>query len=527
MPTFSLLEEPWIPARRLDGEAVELSWREVYRQAASLADVEVESPLTYSALMRLLVVGLYAALRDEVTQANRATWWATGWPQPAVEAYFDQWAERFDLFDEAAPFFQDPGFEFKEPSTPARLAPELASGSNTLLFDHHLESDAPRLTPATAARWLMAHQLLGLGGGKGPTSPKYGSHPYASSAPATYGVTALVQGETLAQTLLLNLAPRRSQAEPLGQPIWETAWPAPGNRAVSGLLDRLTWPNRAARLIAEMVDGETVVTGIYTAQSATWPADSAVGDPYFPWRLTAKGEPIPLRVTTGRALWRDSTALFGISGKDAARAEGAQPQRPWVLAQAGGLYELLDRAGRAPEAEWTLVAAGMASDQSKIELWRREELPVPKRLLLGDEGAGALAVIDDAVQQAERVYDALRTATRALAAELVKPGSTAPGADDKADPKQVASRVAAWNVNGAYWGQLDASFRALLTGLDSAKTALEAWRAVLERAADDAYAQASALAGLDPRALRAVTLGRQAVTRSWRFRPQKPKKGRS
>ncbi|HAZ64302.1 MAG TPA: type I-E CRISPR-associated protein Cse1/CasA [Armatimonadetes bacterium] len=527
MPTFSLLEEPWIPVRRLDGEAVELSWREVYRQAADLADVEVESPLTYSALMRLLVVGLYAALRDEVTQANRAAWWATGWPQPAVEAYFDQWAERFDLFDEAAPFFQDPGFEFKQPSTPAGLAPELASGNNRVLFDHRVDGDAPPVRAAAAARWLLTHQLFSLGGGNGPISPRYGKHPNLRTAPAALGVTVFVQGETLGQTLLLNLAPRRTQAEPLGQPIWECAFPAPRKHTVSGLLGRLTWPNRTVRLVTDATSTDAVVTGIYTAQCTDWPVTSPVGDPYFAWRLTTKGEPIPLRVTTGRALWRDSSALFGISGQDAARAEGAKPQRPWVLAQAGVLYDLLDRAGRAPEAEWTLVAVGMASDQSKIELWRHEELPVPTRLLLGDEGAGALAVIDDAVQQAERVFDALRTATRALAAELVKPGSTAPGADDKADPKQVGSRVAAWNIDAAYWGQLDAPFRALLAGLDKAETALTAWRAVLERAADDAYAQASALAGLDPRALRAVTLGRQAVTRSWRFRPKKPKKGSS
>ncbi|NUP98646.1 MAG: type I-E CRISPR-associated protein Cse1/CasA [Armatimonadetes bacterium] len=511
---FDLLTAPWLPCRRRAGAVEEISLRELLAQPRDWQDLSCSSPLTYAALLRLLVALLQAAFRGPERNRERAQWLAEGWDTGRLEDYLARWADRFDLFSPEHPFYQDPAFTLETADSIARLAPELASGNNATLFDHTLDQEPPALTPAEAARWAVTHQLFGLGGGKGPRS-NYGTHAYASHAPTATGVTLLVRGEDLFETLVLNLVPPAQRPALWGTAIWERDFPPPGRRQPDGLLDCLTWPNRSLRLLPEEEAGRLVVRRVYTAQGSIFPTDGSWRDPYFPFRSTKEGS-VPLRMEAGRALWRDSGALLGFASRDEARREGTVAEQPLVLKQLGGLPN--------PSPVWSLRAVGLDFNQSRINLWRTDSLELPAALLSEATAAELVGSLAHAIQESEKVADALEDALDGLAERLLSPNSDVPGAREKADRKQVTALVEGWRVTALYWQALDGPYRDLLDRLArDPHGAVASWREKLEDAAEQAFTAACELAGDSGRALRARIRAREVVTRHWRFRAKSNK----
>src|SRR5207245_2213495 len=120
------------------------------------------------------------------------------------------------------------------------------------------------------ARWLVTYQAFTLGGGQGATSARYKKHPNLRHAPAALGALALLQGETLFQTLLLNLVPYTDR-EPMpsghdDQPLWQRdEFPWPKEHGPPGYLTYLTWPMRCLRLRPEATDDGWVVRSVDVA----------------------------------------------------------------------------------------------------------------------------------------------------------------------------------------------------------------------------------------------------------------------
>ncbi len=512
---FDLTTSPWLPCRTGDGTVVELGLRDLLIRSPELVDLAVASPLTRAALLRMLLALLYAVHDGPRGNPERAEWWRQGgWDATALDGYLKRQAGRFDLFDNGHPFWQEPGLELPVADTVARLAPELASGNNTLLFDHSLDEEPPALSAAEAARWLVTHQLYGLGGGKGPTSNKH-RHPYASHAPAAMGASLFLRGSNLFETLLLNLVPL--DRGDLTRPIWERDFPPPEPVVPAGLPELLTWPNRSVRLLPEMERGKLVVRRVYTAQGAVCQAAESLRDPYFARRQAKEGT-TPLRVTAGRALWRDSAALFGFQPADVHGEVDTVP-RPIVFQRAGELLELLDTA----PARLPCFAVGMDFNQSKINLWRLDELTLPEALLRDDDRARDLAdALQSAVEQADQTADALRLALRAVAERMLKPNSDRAGSTERADPKQVAALLGHWRGDDHYWAALDQPFTRLLATLpDDREGAVAAWQQACQDAAEAAFRTTTEALGGSSRVLRARVRGRQAVTRDWRRHAKK------
>jgi CRISPR system Cascade subunit CasA len=96
-----------------------------------------------------------------------------------------------------------------------------------ILFDHTTPADNAAFTPAQAARYLVAYHAFALGGRvtfeKGQNGDIFGS---ADAGPLTKGAPILVQGDTLFQTLMLNLVRYdRTDDEPFTMspddlPVW-------------------------------------------------------------------------------------------------------------------------------------------------------------------------------------------------------------------------------------------------------------------------------------------------------------------
>ncbi len=313
-PTFDLLQSPWVPCIRADGAPVELGLRDALAQAHELRALHDESPLVMAALHRLLLALLHRAF-GPATYDEWATLWKAGqWDAAQLDAYLDCWRHRFDIFDPERPFYQAPDERVK-PKSVVSLIHDVASGNNPTLFDHHTEAGGITLTPAQAARMLVAAQVFGLCGTKGPTMQ-------FTDAPCARGVIFLVQGETLFETLALNLVRYTDDAPlprwPDDRPAWEMDDPFTPDRSVPrGYLDYLTWQNRRVLLLPEATTDGVVVRQVTIAPALR--LDSGVLDPMKHYRKDEKRGPLPLPFTEGRALWRDSAVLFRLHD------EGHQP----------------------------------------------------------------------------------------------------------------------------------------------------------------------------------------------------------
>lgn len=492
--SFNLVTQPWVPVRQ-DDRLIEVSLRDALLRAGEFQGIEDPSPLVVGALHRFLLAVLHRALAGPQDPAQAAIWFRDGFPEGAIRDYLARYHDRFDLFDPARPFYQVPDFG---PELSSRswtiLAPELNSDNNKVLFDHTVTAHPGPLRPALAARLLVANQVFALSAGKSVLC-------HTATAPIATAVNLLVQGETLRETLCLNLAPYTARQYARDRAAWEEE-PltvaflgdcALARRPPVGIVDRYTWQTRAIRLHPEARDDETIVTRISYASGVRCDDPAEIGDPLVAYRRDPKDATrrYPLGFREGRALWRDFHALFPTSD----RFEGAA-----VLGDAGALHEELTLDDGDTGRALRVLALGQANDQAKIEFWRMERYRLAPALL-GDPDArelirGCLALADETGQR-------LNAAARALAKRLLARGDREPHKDD------IRKLVESFPHGAAYWSALEGAFAGWLAGLgpDVATRTGEhrrAWLATVDRQARDAWALTARAAGDDARALRAI-----------------------
>jgi CRISPR system Cascade subunit CasA len=415
-----------------------------------------------------------------------------------LRRYFGEWADRFDLFHDKYPFYQRAGFKTKESSGVNRLAQELSRGNNAALFDHTTDDQPPALTPAAAARLVIAEQAFAVGGGKSDTGN-------TTHAPLVSGASVLVRGDTLFETLWLNLTVYDKDERPVvsdesDSPVWEREQVDPHRQPATpfGYLDFLTWQSRTLRVVPEQERGRVVVRRVSYAQGRK--CDPGVGffNPMVAYgRNDAKDPFQPVRFNEFRDLWRDSASLYQIrdAGYDFARA-------PRVVhdLSAEGLRDSLPVSAR-----YRLSVFGLCTDKAKVLFWRHESLPLPLAYL---DDADIVGRLKEALKCAEEVVsDALRKAVwAAVANRLTGDVGTSPDTD------RVRALVDSFSPARLYWSRLELPYRELLVAL----AAEGADHNVLARDWFHVYLRPAAVSAFDnsigridgARDLKAVTVGR-------------------
>ena len=490
--SFKLNDQPWISCIALDGSTLELSLQDVLLRAHELRELSGESPLISAALHRLLLAVLHRIFGPANYEAWYSLWQQKRFEADKIAAYFTRYNDYFDLFHPSRPFFQaeDPA---AKPKSVASLVQEVASGNNATLFDHHTDDQVFVLTPAQAARYLVAAQSFGLaglaGGGKNFTD---GS--------CARGMIFLVQGASLAETLLLNLIRYKgdSPIPRLGEdrPAWEMDDPFLHDRIYPlGYLDYLTWQNRKIKLIAE-ADGDGTSVRQMTMSPALRLA-SDLRDPMKPYRRDEKRGLLPIRFNEDRALWRDSATLFQLDtpGSYAPMAFN------W-------LAQLVDE-GYLDNGTRRTVALGMANDQAKVEFYRTEQLSLPLAYLNDQQLVNTLR--DDVLGTAENASRQLWGAARTMATFVLVPQAD----DEQAHlpaPDDLSRVVAPWGIERRYWSSLEVPFRYTLETLPADReTALTNWQKTVRAAAWEAFNAAAQDVEIDPQALKAAVRGREQL----------------
>jgi CRISPR system Cascade subunit CasA len=512
MQRFNLIDEPWIPCVLVHGEErVLLGVRAVLQQAPAIRAIEDASPLVTVALHRLLLAILHRTLGPAGIPPWRAMWERHAWDLSKLDAYLDRWKPRFDLFDEAHPFYQTPGLPAEQAGSISKLLVELASGNNRTLFDHSFDDRPPSLPADVAARALVAYHAFALGG---TVTRLPGEDRSAKAAPLVKAAVCLVTGRDLFETLMLNLH-RYTHQDPFPEagdmPAWERDEPTRAqDRSPAGYLDLLTWQSRRIRLFPEATDGRVVVRRVVIMKGYQLP------DGFLPskketmvafrrvLRPPAGGQSwVPIGFQEDRALWRDSLALLQSLAEQCARP----PMLDW-------LYELVEAGVVSRTATLPLDFHGLSSDQAQPLLWRRDRLPVPLAYLEQGGDSALLDALGRGLTLAEQAGQALERAARHLAATLLTLGARRP------DPKQVADVSNHLALGRAYWPALEPPFRRLLADLPTAASGpttlwqtipFRRWALAVNRAAKTAYAEGTV--GLDrtSRAFRAVAQGEHSL----------------
>lgn len=491
-PTFDLLQSPWIPCTRSDGTAVELGLQDTLGRAHQLRELNGESPLVAATLHRLLLAVLHRVFGPATCDEWGRLWDAGHWDMERLDRYLERWRHRFDLFHPEHPFYQARDERVK-PKSISSLVHEVASGNNPTLFDHHTDSRGIALTPAQAARVLVAAQAFGLAGLSG-IPQKF------TDGPCARGTIFLVQGKTLFETLALNLL-RYTDESPIprlpdDRPAWEMDDPfSPDRSRPQGYLDYLTWQNRRVLLLPEAAEDRVVVRGMTMAPALR--LGYSVLDPMTHYRRDEKRGPLPLAFTEGRALWRDSAVLFRL------RDEGYRPPQVFEW-----LSELVDEGHLHESQTRRYLALGMSKKQAKVNFYRSEHMPLPLSYLKEQKLVEAL---DTALDMAEDAARQLWGAMRTLATFILSPEADTKSARQPAR-KDLDALTRQWAIERRYWSRLEIPFRETMVALPQGmEDAMSTWRKTLQRTAWKAFDGVTRGLGYDPYSLKAVVRARERL----------------
>ena len=512
--SFNLIDQPWIPCTMPDGSHVELSLRDTLLQAHGICEIFDQSPLVTAALHRLLLAILHRNFGPASRSEWQTLWRAKRFDSARLNSYFSEWHDRFDLFDAKRPFYQVAELEdeSEKPKNARKikevevndLLPELARGNTSTLFDHTTDKGSPSLSPPEAARKILALQSYKLGGLSGLASNYV-------DAPIARAVCFLVGGETLFETLLLNLVPYQGD-EPIPAsdndlPVWEQDKTATSG-IPRGYLDYLTWQTLSVLLLPTRTSapdegieilrvriglGRKFERGEIFDPACTYKKNPKAGPKQDPWPVT--------RYKQDRALWRDSVPLLRLTDED--------KRPPSALKWMSQLIDsgILDRRQLR-----RLVAYGQCPDQANILFWRLEHLPLPAQYLTDENLVGDLEIV---LKNTEQIAECLRSAMKKFARCALYPSLGEKENLKKAQKDEVNRFVDHLRATEAYWSVLEVPFLDFMRALpDDPDAVLEDWNKRIQQVAHQAFNEATNDLDQSARVLRAIAEGQRHLAQS-------------
>lgn len=491
--TFNLVDEKWIPSIQYDGTANELGLLATLTNAHEIREVFDSSPVVTASLHRLLLAILHRNFSSGSAEEWSAIWETGYFDKKVLEDYFRKWYRRFDLFDEEHPFYQiaDFGKRRKKIVPVNDLLPEKARGNTPTLFDHTIDDAPEPLTAAEAARGLVAIQAFKLGG-------LSGLGPNFVDAPCARNVVLIVRGQTLFETLMLNLVhydPDENEPIPSSNedcPIWEQEQPliSPTPR---GYLDYLTWQTVLLRLRTDGQSSSGVrIKNLDMALGRNLINDGDFFDPAVAYQKNKKGGWYGLRFREDKAIWRDSTSLLSFATED--------KRPPGILRWIG----MLVRKGIVEESNiYRLDAYGLGTSKAKIDFWRHERLPLPMDYLADPSLVQSLQVT---LNQAEETRKAIGKALWIFGVNVVCSPQGTP------DREAISNYVSHLGANRLFWSRLETPFYRLLPNLpkDREKT-IDDWVTRLRQTARDIFSESIRDLDRSARMLRAMVQAERSL----------------
>lgn len=432
-PQFNLVDRPWLPCVRQNGDVAVLSLRQVLCEAHQVKDLSLDAATQFPPILRLLLAVVHRALgwhegEQHAAQPRTEEAWAYLWrlqalPAEQINGYLDAQRPRFELFDDDRPFLQVAGLRAANDGVkPITLViPYVAAGHNTPLFSAARDAAPPPLSVPEAARWLphvMAYDTAAIKtGAKDDPQVRDGKTTGNPTGPLGQMGAVVPTGPSLWHTIMFNLLVLNDDLSPDGDlPVWERRDPLTSEwRPLNpkGLLELYTWPSRRIRLIP---DGDGVPGVLVCAGDRADIASLSRLEPHTAWQRSAnqekklKREPVymPVPHRPGRELWRGLEAVL-------ASAETDKPDRlrPAVLSQLGRA----SRSALVSAMPMVVRAFGVTygNQSAVIDETYADDLPLPI-VLLAEAGKEWQAVAVAATKAADDAAGRLA----GLAADLAR-----------------------------------------------------------------------------------------------------------
>jgi CRISPR system Cascade subunit CasA len=520
VPTFSLLDEPWIPVIYQDNRAARVSLLGIWDELNTIREIWHDSPTVVAILHRLLMAMIYRAMPAQFNSLeHKADVLNRGEISvDQIRHYLELQRDRFDLFHPTMPFYQTAAL--RDDATKNH-------GPNTILrhsaiphFDRSDDKNPLPILPADAILWLLEHQGYALGGR------------ITNSADSVYaaqlvnGLVVLLRGRNLFETLICSM-PVYNTDEELGnyrplpvsndRPAWESSAPTQMKRMPYGWLDVLTWQSRRVLLLPEFtMDGwivrKVIVSGGYDLE------DRVFRDPMQFMRHTKDGTRL-LKLNTDRAMWRDLIPCLAWSEQIDAQTSFTQVDYPNALIE----YEEIRHDYLYDDIQPRLQILGIANDKSKMELWRQEVMSVSVNLFANDtmkqQLMNALKICTDGESAVSSAF------FRFAEAMIARGGDRAVRKEDCT----ALSNSLNWRVK--YWGNLESMYdHQIIQQLESilrqhatdseqldlrSSEVVDAWRTTLVRYAEQLYHNVASASDGNSRELRALMSGEQALQGSF------------
>ena len=245
MSECNLLDQPWIPCRKVDGTLENVGIRDALNRASEFAELRDQSPLVTAALYRLLLAILHRVYDGPRNQAEWFKIWnAERFDETRLNGYFKKWGTHFDLFDDKHPFYQDSTQRGEALKPTTYLAPLLPTDTNIAHW-RHSQDEQSGLCPACLAKGLVQVPAFATAGGRGFPGG-------INDVPPVY---FFLKQDNLFGSLALNLLIQPQLENDV--PAWEG--PASTNGPI-GLCEGLTWQPRRI-LISNVEPGSCSLCG--------------------------------------------------------------------------------------------------------------------------------------------------------------------------------------------------------------------------------------------------------------------------
>jgi len=321
---FDVGERGWLPVRVAGRLEAPVGLREVLLRAHEIEDVVLPVPpaavgfwrVLYAITARITGLDTVGGSGDDWTDRRERIADKGRFDPDAVNAYFDRYADRFDLFHTERPWMQDPRLveECSKAAGVNKLVLGRPAGNNQVWFGHFNDLKPTPVPTAEAAWWLLAYLGYGPSGMCSARRVKGQSFSNSMAGPLRSVVSFHPLGRSVFETLIAGLLPPEladdmstardlcpwevdSLPDPLGVPTRPT-WPA----------GMLTGQARHAVQLVPSEDGEQVVDAYLTW---AWRKPSVeIRDPYVIWRQSKQGTWYAQRANSSRALWRDLDSLL-------------------------------------------------------------------------------------------------------------------------------------------------------------------------------------------------------------------------
>ena len=356
MKKYNLIHEPWILVLDKEGSVHQISLETALLNGDEYMSLSGETRLQDIAILRLLVAVAITILYryDENGKPRKINSqseaidvfknaWQHGIPEKAVKIYFEEWEQRFFLFDDEHPFYQVPASRFiktdqKDDNNPAGfrydveykssntcsvnyfasksfLGTVMESGNKKSPFALYCNTDDIVLSYPEAARWLIWYMNFSGCATKNPG--KFQSKMTWASG----GALLTPIGRDLKETILLNCVMlKHGNDAPFSNvsPLWEREStlgceyaPYGENGFPDNIPELFTQQSRKIRLF----DKDDKVPGMFIVAGDYYGKKNAFIEPMFLWKRNSgkHGEPdywIPKSHGADVPIWKEFSAII-------------------------------------------------------------------------------------------------------------------------------------------------------------------------------------------------------------------------